>query len=425
MKKNLLVRGARQLVTLRGPAGPRRGPALRDLAVIEDGALLISGGRITAVGPSRRVENLGEARQAEALDVYGHVVMPGFVDSHTHLVAGPPRLLDYEMRILGADDRRIAEASGGHMASLPALRAAGAAALRDQARRALEAFARHGVTTLEAKSGYGLDEAAEKRTLRVLAALDGDPLDIVPTYFGARAVPPEFAGRADDYIEWMTARMLPRIRKAKWARFVDACCDERAFSCEQARRYLGAARALGFSLKVQAERFSRTGGAWLGAELEAASVDHLVLAGERDADALARSATVATLLPGAAFHPGGGRQAPARMLIDRGAAVALATGYDAASSPTCSMPMMLSLASAQMRMTPSEAISAATINGAHAIRRADRCGSLEYGKDADLLVLNAADYRELPFRFGMNLVRMTIKRGEIIYREGKVLCRGE
>jgi imidazolonepropionase len=408
------------LLTLRGPSGPRRGSALRELGLIQDGAVLIADGAIASLGPARRVENLTEARRAREIDVTGRVVAPGFVDSHTHLVHGPPRLADYDMRLAGASYQEIAENRGGIGASVRAVRETPIRTLVTQARRALHGFVRHGTTTLEAKSGYGLDETGERKALRTVQALNGRPLDLVPTYLGAHIAPPEWKDCADAYIDWMCGYLMPKLRRRKLARFVDVFCDEGGFRPEQARRYLEAARSLGFLLKVHAEQFSHTGAARLAVELGAVSADHLEYVDDQDIQALARSPILATLLPGAVFHLGLDRHAPARALIDAGAAVALATDFNPGTSPTYSMPMAMSLACSQMRMTPAEAFSAATINGAHALRCADRAGSIEAGKDADLVVFDAPDYREIPYHFGVNLVTMTIKRGVVLYRQPEV-----
>ncbi len=411
----LLVRNARQLLTLRGPSGPRRGAALRDLAIIQDGAVLIRDGVIIAVGLTRRMENLADARHAREIDASGRVVAPGFVDSHTHLICGPPRLTDYEMRLAGAGYDEIAAAGGGILLTVRAVRETPIRRLEHQARDTISEFIRHGTTTIEIKSGYGLDDITERKMLRAARSLDGRPVNVVPTYLGAHVVPPEWEGRADGYIAWMREEMMPALRRSRLAEFADIYCSRGAFTVEQARAYLTAARELGFKLKIHAGQFASDGGIELAVELDATSADHLDYAGGEDVRALAASHTIATLLPGAVLHLGLSRYAPARALIDSGAAVALATDYNPGTSPTCSMPMILSLACAQMRMTPAEAISAATINGAHALDRAARCGSIEAGKDADLVIYDVPDYREIPYHFGMNPVAMTIKRGEVIY----------
>jgi imidazolonepropionase len=398
-----LVRGARQLLTLRG--GPRRGAALNDLGIVNGGAVLIRDGLIVAAGPTNRVESLPEARDAREIDATGRIVIPGFVDSHTHLVFGPPRLMDYEMRLAGASYHEIAAAGGGILASVRAVREAPARRLEEQARAARLAMARHGTTTAEAKSGYGLDEHAELKMLRVLRHVEG----VVPTYLGAHVPPPEMA--AEEYISWVCAEMLPLVARRRLARFADIYCDAGAFTLAQARCYLERAAALGFLLKIHAEQFEHTGAAQLACELGAASADHLEQATAEDVAALARSETVATLLPGAVFHLGLERYAPARDLIEAGALVALATDFNPGTSPTYSMQMVVSLACTEMRMTPAEAIAAATINGAQALRMADRAGSIEPGKSADLIVLALSDYREIPYYFGTNNMHLTIQRG--------------
>ncbi|HOK45356.1 MAG TPA: imidazolonepropionase [Bryobacteraceae bacterium] len=416
----VLVRGARQLLTMRGPRGPRRGEAMQDLGIVPDGAVLIRGGKIVSLGPSRRVENLSLARHAREIDATGRVVAPGFVDSHTHLVCGPARLVDYEMILAGATYREIAAVGGGILASVRAVREMPIRRLLLQAKKTLAGCVAHGTTTLEAKSGYGLDEKGERKALRAVQALQDDPIELIPTYLGAHAVPPEYAGRADDYIDWMCRSVMPKLKRRKLARFVDIYCDEDAFTIEQGRRYLSAAKDFGFGLKVHAEQFSRTGAAMLAVEMGAASADHLAHINDDDARALAASDTIATLLPGSVFHLGLDCYPPARKLIKAGAAVALATDYNPGTSPTYNMQMVLSLACSQMRMTPAEAFCAATINGAYALHCGDHTGSIETGKDADLVMFDVPDYREVPYHFGVNLVVMTMKRGVVLYGKGNV-----
>lgn len=415
MRKRLLVRGARQLVTLRGAAAPRRGAALRELSIIENGAMVVEDGSITAVGPASRIENLASVRRAEELDVRGRVVLPGFIDSHTHLLYGGPRLDDFEMRIAGRSYEEIAAAGGGIASSVRRVRRSSQAALRAQARRELWRMAACGTTTAEAKSGYALDGPGELRCLRVLNGLDGDPISVLPTFLGAHAVPEEFHGRADAYIDYLIAEVMPAVAARKLARFADVYCDRNAFSLPQARRYLEAARRLGFGLRVHAAQFADIGAVALAVELGACSVDHLERIDPAVIPALARSNTVATLLPGAALFLGDSQHAPARALIDAGVAVALATDYNPGTSPMWNMQMAVALACTQLRMTPAEAITAATVNAAHALGIAGRTGTLEAGKQADFVVLDIADYREIGYYFGANLAVMTVKNGRLLW----------
>ncbi len=420
MGKSLLVRGARQLLTLRGPSGPRRGTALRDLAIIESGAMLVEDGVVSSIGPARRVENLAAARRAEELDASGCVVMPGFVDSHTHLVHGPPRLADYEARIEGKTYQEIAANGGGIASTLRAVRRFTARWLERQAAADLARMAACGTTTVEAKSGYAQDLAGELKSLRLLSDLDGRPLDIVPTFLGAHVTPPEFQGNPESYIDFLIRKALPEVARRKLARFADVYCDEGAFTYAQALRYLLGAGRLGLPARIHGAQFEDLGAVRLALETRAYSLDHLEALNPRDIDALARSSIIATLLPGSVLHLGLTRYAPARALIDAGAAVALATDFNPGTSPTWNMQMVLSLACSQMRMTPAEAICAATVNGACALGLDGRTGSLEAGKQADFLVLNVSDYREIPYYFGANHVRDTVKRGVPLAR-GKEL----
>jgi imidazolonepropionase len=413
----LLVRGARQLLTLRGPSGPRRGQALNELGIVEDGVLLISDGVISQVGPARRVENLAEARGARELDATGRVVMPGFVDCYAHLVSGPPRLPEWEARLAAIPEREHSVWEQALSAGVEAVRATPSGRLEHQARRVVAAMIRHGTTTVEARSGYGLDETGEFKTLRVAARLDGAPIDVVRTFFGARTVPAEFSGRAEEYLEWLGGEMLGKVHRRGLASYVDVSCGERAFPHDAARQYLERARALGFRLRVR-------GSAALAVEMGAVSASGIETPLAFDAERLAASSTIAVLTPGVAFHSGS-RRSPARTLIEHGAAVATATGQDSVLCPTVSLPAVLSIACTELRMTPAEAVSSATINAAHALGRGARCGSLEYNKDADIILLNAGDYRELPFRFGTNLVHMTLKRGAIVYEEGAIAWPGD
>jgi len=387
--------------------------------LLRDGALLVREGKIVAAGPRAQVEKRSESRRAEKLDLGGRVLLPGFVDSHTHLIHAASRAEEYELKIQGASYEEIARKGGGILNSAKKLRVASAEALKDRARAALEEFASYGTTTLEAKSGYGLDVASELKILGLHRDLNAEqPLEIVSTFLGAHTVPAEFRGLRDGakrYIKLLVEQLLPEVVNARLAEFCDVFCDRGAFTREEANRVLTEAKLHGLSPRVHAEQLSHTGATRLAVELEAASCDHLEHVNAGDIRALANSRTVATLLPGCDFHLGLKQYAPARKLIEAGAIVALATDYNPGTSPTMSMPMILSLACTQLRMTPAEAIAAATINGAYALRRERRIGSLEPGKQADLAVFEVEDYREIPYYFGMNRCWMTMKRGEIIY----------
>jgi imidazolonepropionase len=416
----LLITGASQLLTLRG-RGPRRGTALSILGIIKDGALLVRDGVIAAVGTRAQVEALPESRDAEKFDVGGRVVLPGFVDSHTHLIHAASRAEEYELKIAGASYEEIARKGGGILNSVKKLRAATSDALKQRAHHALKQFAAYGTTTIEAKSGYGLDVTSELKILGLHRELSAEqPLEIVSTFLGAHAVPAEYrgkAGGAEKYIALLLEKLIPEVAKEKLAEFCDVFCDRGAFTREQAKRILEQGKKYGMLPRLHAEQLTRTGATQLAVQLGAASCDHLEHVNRADMRALAKSKTVATLLPGCDFHLGLERYAPARQLIEAGAVVALATDYNPGTSPTVSMPMILSLACTQLRVTAAEAITAATINGAYALRREKRIGSLEVGKQADLAVFDVADYREIPYYFGMNTCWATMKQGKVIQKQ--------
>jgi imidazolonepropionase len=411
---DLLITGCSELVTLQGPV-PRRGRRLGELAIIRDGALLVRGDRIGAVGPRRQLERLPDARRAQKLDLGGRVVLPGFVDSHTHLIFATSRAAEYEQRISGKTYEQIARSGGGIRSTVNTLRRTSPALLKDRALKFLREFAAHGTTTLEAKSGYGLDWKNEFKILKILGELDREqPIDIVPTFLGAHLIPPKWSGRPDAWADLLVKRWIPAVAKSGLARFCDVFCDRGAFTVAQARQVLEAGMASGLAPRIHAEQLTHTGAARLAIELQAASADHLEQLKRTDIRALALSDVVCTLIPGCSFHLGLSQYAPARELIAAGAIVALATDFNPGTSPTVSMPMILSLACTQMRMTPAEAIAAATINPAYSLRLHDRLGSLDVGKYADLAAFDVADYREIPYYFGVNLCTMTMKRGAVI-----------
>ncbi len=416
----LFFRNAAQLLTLAQGPLPRRGAALRELRIVRDGALLTQEARILRVGPTRELEAESRYLRAREIDCRGRVVMPGFVDCHTHLVFAGSRVEDFERRIRGMAYEEIVRAGGGIMLSARRLRQATVSDLVKQSARFLDGFAAHGTTTVEVKTGYGLDLANELKMLEVVRKLRRrTPIELVPTLLAAHALPPEYARRRA-YINLMARRLIPLVTRKKLAEFVDCFCDRGAFSVEECRTLLKAGMQHGLVPRVHAEQLRHTGATRLAVELAAASADHLDNLNSGDIRALARSNVVATLLPGANFHLGLTKYPPARRLIDAGAAVALATDFNPGTSPTLNMQFILSLACSQMRMTPAEAISAATINAAYSLGRADRLGSLAPGKQADLAVIDLDDYREIPYYFAWNHCVMTVKRGRIIHsRAGK------
>jgi imidazolonepropionase len=384
MSKATLIRGARQLLTLRGASGPRRGADLKNLGLIQDGAVLIVDGRIHDVGPSRRLENLALARQAHLIDASGRVVMPGFVDTHTHLVSGPARVAEYEAR--GA-------------AATPAL----ARTIHELSPRTLQAQAlhiaseavRHGTTTLETKSGFGLTEANEVKILRVHAALRKQSVPLVSTFLCAQ-LPPNYPDPPDQYVDWLCSHMLPLIHRRKLAEFAEISFEESAFTVQHARRFWLAARELGFGLKLYTGAQSPAEVIAMAVELGVSSVGHVLNITLQDAVLLAQSPAIATLLPGLAFYSGTENYAPARMLIDSGVAVALGSHYHPERSPS------------------------QNINAAHAVRQAAATGSLEPGKSADLLILSVPDYREIPYHFGMNMVELVMRNGTVLLETSEV-----
>ncbi|HUI80183.1 MAG TPA: amidohydrolase family protein [Bryobacteraceae bacterium] len=400
------IRGARQVLTLRGPNELRRGRGLSELNIIHDGSLLVRDGVLIEVGPTRRIENLAEAQKADEVSAVGRVVMPGFVDSHTHLLFPPPGSFATEIAV-GA--RAIRTITGMR--------------LETRARIYVEAMARHGTTTVEVKTGCGPDRSAEMKLLRVLAALKQKPLDVVATFL-LRLAPsdPYDEPETEADAEWISSEFLPKIRRRRLAAFADLVWEEQSDRRRYFREYLRIAQSLGLERKLHADGPDPSAAIAAALEAGVTSIDHLEHATADDAELLARAGTVATLLPCASFHSDG-RYAPARALIEAGVPVALATNFNPQHTPTLNMQAVVNVACLRMGMTPAEAITAATINGAHALGRAEKSGSLEPGKIADLLILNISDYRELAHHFGTNLVHSTMKRGEFIYEEGLVAPR--
>jgi imidazolonepropionase len=421
MKVDLLIYHAAQLVTCASPNGPKRGEAMADVGLVPDGAVAVADGKVVAVGPTNDLRDEYAAR--EKVDASGKVVCPGFVDPHTHVVYAGDRVAEFEMRIRGATYMEIMGAGGGIASTTQATQAATVEELVAASRPRLDAMLALGTTTLEVKTGYGLDTQTELKMLQAIAALDAiHPADLVPTFLGAHAVPPAYAGRADEYVDLVTGEMLPHV--VEWYRhssfasrhvplFCDVFCEANVFDQSQAKRVLEAGLSHGLPAKIHADEFETLGGVTLAVELGAVSADHLDVTPAAEIEALATSSTLGVVLPAVNFNLGSSHFADARAMVDGGVALALATDINPGSAPCPSMPLVMAIACRTQRLLPAEALNASTINAAHAIGLGDRVGSIEVGKQADLLIVNAPDYRHLAYQFGTNLVERVIKRGQL------------
>ncbi|QRN82970.1 imidazolonepropionase [Chloroflexota bacterium] len=410
-----LIHNASQLLTLAG--GPQRGHRLGELSLIQDGAIVIDGSRIVATGRSAAL--LERYSEADTFDAQRKVVMPGFVDPHTHMVWAGDRAGEFEMRLQGKTYMEIMAAGGGIVSTVNATREASVEALAEQTGERLSQAFRYGTTTVEVKTGYGLELASELKQLEVILALNTrGPISLVPTFLGAHAIPTEYADRPDEYVTLLCEGMLPEVKKW-WQEhtkgqplpFVDVFCEDGAFDLTQSRRILETAKELGYPLKIHADEFKNLGGASLAAELGAASADHLVRTSDADIEALAASDTVAVALPATPFGLNEAEYTPAKKIIAANGLLALATDANPGTAWGESMQFILALACRKMGLTPAQAIAAATINSAAALQRADKIGSLEPNKQADLLILSVSDYRHLGYRFGTNLVSYVVKQG--------------
>jgi imidazolonepropionase len=390
---------------------------MQDPGLIENGAILIRAERIEWVGATKDLPVRMPGVRYEVVDGVGLdlVAFPGFVDSHTHPIFAGTRADEYDLRCQGKSYEEIAAAGGGIRASVRQLRVASMEQLVSRAERNFWRFLQHGTTTIEAKSGYGLSLDDELKILRVLALLKTrSRLELMPTFLGAHDVPDEFRGSRGEYVRQLIHEMIPAVARDGLAQFCDVFCDTGYFTVDEARAILLAARKAGLGLRLHADQLSHSGGAQLAAELKALSADHLERIGDRDIQALKNAGTIATLLPGSVFNLGLPHYPPARKLIDAGVPVALATDFNPGSSYTVNMQIILSIACSRMKMTPAEAITAATINGAHALGAAERLGSIEEGKQADIALMNVSDYREVPYFFGVNHCVVTIKKGNVV-----------
>jgi len=399
--KRLAVVNCSQVVTLAGPERPRVGPEMLTLGMIEDGGLIVRDGRIEQVGTSSQIKASIDA-DCVVVDAGGRVVLPGFVDAHTHPVFAGTRAAEFEQRSLGATYQEIAARGGGIQSTVNQTRAASLDDLVAAGRRYAEWFLRGGTTTVEAKSGYGLSLEDELKILRAIKKLDEEtPLRYVPTFLGAHTIPKEYAARRDEYISLIIDEMLPQVGREKLAEFADVFCEQNVFTTDESWKILSAARCHGLGLRMHADQLSLSGGAKLAAELGTITADHLEHTDAEGIAALKSAGVQPVLLPGSVYALGSSRYPDAREMIDAGLAVVLATDFNPGSSPTPSMPMILSLAATHMKMTPAESITAATINAAYSLNRGAQLGSLEPGKIADVVIHDCDDYRELAYFFGI------------------------
>jgi imidazolonepropionase len=413
----MLIHSASQILTLAG--GPQRGLNLGHLGLIPNGAILIEDDKVVTIGPS---EDLRAAYPDELqIDAVNCVVMPGFVDPHTHLIWAGDRAAEFEMRLQGKTYLEILNEGGGILSTVQATRAASLNSLLSETRPRLHTMLKHGTTTAEAKTGYGLEIESELRLLQALIALDeGGPLELAITFLGAHAIAPEFKDDPQAYTDLLCDSMLPAVH-AWWPDgrqlpFVDVFCETGAFNLEQSRQILTSAKELGFPLKIHADEFDNLGGAALAAELHAVSADHLVATSAEDIIILAESNTVAVALPNTPFGLAEDHYTPAQAILEAGGILALATDLNPGTAWCENMQFAIALACRYMRLTPAQAIAAATINAAAAIDLADRVGSLGPGKQADVLIMNVPDYQHLGYRFGTNLVRTVVKKGEVVVK---------
>ena len=413
----LLLRNIAQVITLRSGPIPRVGASMSDLGIIENGAVLIHGDRIVWVGHTKDIPVRDPGTRYQTLDGIGLdlIAMPGFVDCHTHPIFAGGRAEDYDLHIQGRSCEEIAAAGGGIAASIAHMRSATVNQLLESIEGRFRQFLSHGTTTIEAKSGYGSGWEEEIKNLQMLAALRSrSRLEVVPTFLGAHAVSQEHAHSRTEYIREIIEVMIPRAAQEGLAQFCDVFCEEAHFNVEEARSILLGGRKAGLGLRIHAEKLAHSGGAKLAAELGARSADHLQWIDDSDIGALKRSGTMATLLPGTSFNSGSMYYAPARKLIAAEVPVALATNFNPISCFTMNMQIILAIACTQMRMTPAEAITAATVNGAYALGISEKLGTLEENKQADIVLMDVSDYRELPYYFGVNHCVVTIKKGNIV-----------
>ncbi|WP_409367620.1 imidazolonepropionase [Lysinibacillus sp. 38-6] len=420
----ILIKNANEVITLKNAVqGPRIKEQMRDIAVIEKGSVLIEGERIVAVGTYEQLaqEFPSLVDVAKVIDATGKIVMPGLVDCHTHLVHGGTREQEFNMRLNGSTYMDIMNAGGGIHATTKRTRETSFDALYEKTMQHLDVFLKHGVTTVEAKSGYGLDWETEKKQLEVAKKLqDTHAVDVVSTFMGAHAVPREYKGHEDEFVDVVIREMLPKVAELKLAEFNDVFCEKGVFTPAQSRRILEAGKALGLTPKIHADEIEPYNGAELAAEVGAISAEHLLVASDEGIQSMAKAGTIAVLLPGTAFF----LRAPfarGRLMIDEGVPVAISTDFNPGSSPTMSLPFIMNLACMHMGMTLEEVLTATTINAAYALNRGHEIGTLEAGKQADIVLLDVANYKQLQYFYGMNHTHTVIKSGRVVVRDSILL----
>ncbi len=418
LETTLLIKNAAQLVTSRGASEkPLTGKALGEIEVIEDGAVSVRGDNIMAVGTTEEVLRKAEiTAETQVIDASGRVVLPGLIDPHTHVVFGGSREHELALKLQGVPYLEILARGGGILSSVRATRAAGREELVERGLKYCRQMLAQGTTTAEAKSGYGLSTGAEIKTLEAIGEIDAaQPLDLIPTFLGAHAVPEEYRESPDKYVDLVIEEMLPAVVERDLARYCDVFCEKGAFSVAQSRRILTAAKEMGLKLKIHADEIVPLGGAELAAELKAVSADHLLAVSDEGILRMAEAGVIAVLLPGTTFYLKEDHYAPARRMIAAGVPVSLATDFNPGSSPNNNLQPIINLACLYLRMTPAEVINAITINAAHAVGRGADIGSLEKGKKADIVLFDAPNYAYLAYRYGTNLVDKVIKKGKLVY----------
>lgn len=420
----ILIKNANEVITLKSNIqGPRTKEQMREIAVVENGSVLIEEDHIVAVGAldQLEVDFPDLVKKAETIDASGKIVMPGLVDCHTHLVHGGTREQEFNMRLNGSTYMEIMNAGGGIHATTKRTRETSFEDLYEKTMQHLDVFLKHGVTTVEAKSGYGLDWETEKKQLEVAKQLQAThDIDIVSTFMGAHAVPRDYKGREDEFVDIVIQDMLPKVAELELAEFNDVFCEKGVFTPEQSQRILEAGKALGLTPKIHADEIEPYKGAELAAEVGAISAEHLLVASDEGIKKMAEAGTIAVLLPGTAFF----LRAPyarGRLMIDEGVPVAISTDFNPGSSPTMSLPFIMNLACMHMGMTLEEVLTATTINAAYALNRGEQIGSLEADKKADAVILDVANYKQLQYFYGMNHTRTVIKNGQVVVQNGILL----